>query len=135
MFAYFVEAMPHFLAYFAAAVGAAVAFLALYVLITPHKEFALIREGNSAAAVQLTGTFLGFAVPMAVVIGHSVNIPDMLLWGIVAALVQAAVFFVISRLLFKAISERIAERCVASGIFVGGMGLGFGILQAACMVP
>ena len=62
--------------------GLAVAFLALYVLITPHKEFALIRAGNSAAAVQLTGTFLGFAVPMAVVIGHSVNIPDMLLWGV-----------------------------------------------------
>ena len=135
MFAYFVEAMPHFLAYFATAVGLAVVFLTLYVLITPHKEFALIREGNSAAAVQLSGTFLGFAVPMAVVIGHSVNIPDMLLWGGVAALVQAAVFFVISRLLFKALSDRIAERCVASGIFVGGMGLGFGILQAACMVP
>ncbi|MDQ3079976.1 MAG: DUF350 domain-containing protein [Pseudomonadota bacterium] len=135
MFAYFVEAMPHFLAYFAAAVGLAVVFLALYVMITPHKEFALIREGNSAAAVQLSGTFLGFAVPMAVVIGHSVNIPDMLLWGAVAALVQATVFFVIARLLFKAISERIAQRCVASGIFVGGMGLGFGILQAACMIP
>ena len=135
MFAYFAEAMPHFLAYFAAAVGLAVGFLALYVLITPHKEIALIREGNSAAAVQLSGTFLGFAVPMAVVIGHSVSIPDMLLWGVVAALVQAALFFIISRLLFKAISERIAERCVASGIFVGGMGLGFGILQAACMVP
>jgi len=135
MFAYFVEAMPHFLAYFAVAVGLAGVFLALYVMITPHKEFALIREGNSAAAIQLSGTFLGFAVPMAVVIGHSVNIPDMLLWGGVAALVQAGVFFVISRLLFKEISERIAQRCVASGIFVGGMGLGFGILQAACMVP
>jgi putative membrane protein len=135
MFAYFAEAMPHFLAYFAAAVGLAVVFLALYVLITPHKEFALIREGNVAAALQLSGTFLGFAVPMAVVIGHSVDIPDMLLWGAVAAVVQVSVFFIISRLLFKAISERIAERCVASGIFVGGMGLGFGILQAACMVP
>ena len=58
----------------------------------------------------------------------------MLLWGLVAAIVQAVVFFVISRLLFKAISQRIAERCIASGIFVGGMGLGFGVLQAACMV-
>jgi len=135
MFDYFVEAMPHFLAYFASAVGLAVVFLAMYAVITPHKEFALIRDGNSAAAVQLSGTFLGFAVPMAVVIGHSVNIPDMLLWGVVAALVQVTIFFIISRLLFKGISQRIAERCVASGIFVGGMGLGFGILQAACMVP
>lgn len=135
MFSYFAETLPHFLAYFGAAVLLAVAFLTLYVLITPHREFALIREGNSAAAVQLTGTFLGFTIPVAVVIGHSVSIPDMLLWGGVAALVQLAVFFIISRLLFKAISQKITEECVASGIFVGGMGLGFGVLQAACMVP
>lgn len=135
MFEYFTEALPHFLAYFAAAIGLAVAFLFLYVLITPHREFSLIKDGNTAAAAQLTGTFLGFTVPVAVVIGHSVSIPDMLLWGAVAAIVQLAVFFVIARLLFKAISQRITERCVASGVFVGGMGLGIGILQAACMVP
>lgn len=135
MFEYFTDALPHFLAYFAAALSLAVAFLLLYVMITPHKEFALIRDGNSAAAAQLTGTFLGFALPVAMVIGHSVSIPDMLLWGGVAAIVQLAVFFVISRLLFRTISQRITDRCIASGIFVGGMGLGIGILQAACMVP
>ena len=135
MFDYFTATLPHFFAYFGAAVALAVAFLALYVMITPHKELALIRDGNNAAAAQLTGTFLGFAVPVAIVIGHSVSIPDMLLWGAVAALVQLAVFFVISRLLFKTISQRITDSCTASGIFVGGMGLGTGILQAACMVP
>ena len=135
MFSYFLEALPHFLAYFAAATLLAVLFLALYVQITPHREMALIREGNAAAATQLTGTFLGFAIPVAIVIGHSVSIPDMLLWGAVAAIVQLVVFFAISRLLFKAISQRITDQCVASGIFIGGMGLGFGILQAACMVP
>lgn len=135
MFVYFTETLPHFLAYFGAAVLLAVAFLALYVTITPHREFALIREGNSAAAVQLVGTFLGFAAPVAMVISHSVSIADMLLWGAVAAVVQLVVFFVISRLLFKAIEQRITENCAASGIFIGGMGLGFGLLQAACMVP
>jgi putative membrane protein len=135
MFEYFLSALPHFLAYFAAAVGLAVAFLALYVLVTPHREFTLIREGNSAAATQLIGTFLGFAVPVAIVIGHSVSILDMLLWGAVATLVQLAVFFVISRLLFRTIEQRITDQCMASGLFVGGIGLGMGILQAACMVP
>ena len=72
---------------------------------------------------------------MAIVIGHSVNIPDMLLWGAVAAIVQLLVFFVTSRLLFRSLEQRITEGCNASGIFVGGMGLGVGILQAACMVP
>ncbi len=135
MFQIFLETLPHFLAYFAGAVGLAVAFLLLYVQITPHREFALIREGNAAAATQLTGTFLGFAIPVAVVIGNSVSIPDMLLWGAVAAIVQLVVFFVIARLVFRTISDRITEKCVASGIFVGGMGLGIGVLQAACMVP
>lgn len=135
MFEYFIDTLPHFLAYFGSAVGLAVAFLFLYVSITPHREIALIREGNAAAATQLTGTFLGFAIPVAVVIGHSVSIPDMLIWGAVAAVVQLAVFFVIARLLFASISQRIADKCIASGIFVGGTGLGIGILQAACMVP
>ncbi len=135
MFDYFVSALPHFLAYFAAALALAVGFLALYTICTPHKEFTLIREGNAAAATQLTGTFLGFTIPMAIVIGHSVSIPDMLLWGAVAALVQLAVFVAISRFLFKAISQKITEDCTSSGIFVGGMGVGVGILQAACMVP
>lgn len=135
MLHYFTTTLPAFLAYFGASVALAVAFLTLYSFATPHREFALIREGNTAAATQLVGTFLGFAVPMAIVIGHSVNIPDMLLWGGVAALVQLAVFLVVSRFLFKAISQRITEGCTASGVFVGGMGLGIGILQAACMVP
>src|SRR3954468_18946335 len=116
MFAYFIETLPHFLAYFAAAVGLAVAFLAVYVLITPHREFALIRAGNTAAAVQVTGTFLGFALPVAMVIGHSVSIPDMLMWGAVAAVVQLVVFFVIARLLFRAVSQKIVEDCLASGV-------------------
>jgi putative membrane protein len=117
------------------AAAAVLVFVAIYVTITPHREFHLIRQGNSAAAIQLTGTFIGFAIPVAVVIGHSVSIPDMLLWGAVAAIVQLAVFVVIARLLFKEISSKITENCAASGQFVGGIGIGVGILQAACMVP
>lgn len=135
MVSYFLSALPHFLAYFGAAVLLAIGFLVLYAFCTPHREFALIREGNTAAATQLCGTFLGFAVPLAIVIGNSVSVADMVLWGAVAAIVQLLVFVIISRLLFKAIEQRIVEGCNASGIFVGGMGLGFGVLQAACMVP
>lgn len=135
MISYFFENLPHFLAYFAAALAAVLIFLSCYVVITPHREFELIAQGNLAAAAQLTGTFLGFSVAMAVVIGHSVSILDLMLWGGVAALVQLAVFFALSRVLFRTIEQRITENCAASGIFVGGIGLGVGILQAACMIP
>lgn len=135
MLDYFVAAMPHFLAYFGSALALAALFLFLYAKATPHREFALIREGNTAAAVQLTGTFLGFAVPVAVIIGNAVSLGDMLLWGAVAGAVQLAVFVVIARFVFSAISQRITEGCMASGVFVGGISLGVGVLQAACMVP
>lgn len=133
--AYLTEVLPHFLAYFGSALLLAAAFLTLYVWLTPHRELELIRGGNSAAALQLTGTFLGFAIPVAIVIGHSVSIPDMLMWGAIAAIVQLLVFVVISRLLFRGISSKIDEGCTSSGIFVGGMGVAIGVLQAACMVP
>ena len=135
MLDYFLTTLPQFFAYFGAAIALSAGFMALYALCTPHREFALVRAGNVAAALQLVGTFLGFAAPLAMIIAHAVSIPDMLAWGVVAALVQLAVFVVIARLLFPAISQRIEQGCTASGLFLGGMGLGVGILQAACMVP
>jgi len=135
MLSYFVAALPHFLAYFGGAAALAMTFLFLYAKATPHREFALIREGNVAAATQLCGTFLGFAIPVAAVTANAVSLADMLLWSAVAGVVQLLVFVLIARFLFRAISDRITEGCVASGQFVGGMSLGVGILQAACMVP
>lgn len=131
---YFWDALPHFFAYFGMSLVLAVIFLAAYVAITPHKEFTLIKAGNNAAATQLAGSFLGFVIPMAVVISHSVGIFDMALWGAVVLIVQLITFFVIAKL-FAGIEARIGDNCTASGVFVGGMSLGIGILQAACMVP
>jgi hypothetical protein len=38
----------------------------IYGLLTPWKEIALIREGNSAASVAFGGVLLGLAIPLAV---------------------------------------------------------------------
>ena len=35
----------------------------IYVLLTPHREIALIREGNAAAGVSLGGVVLGLGGP------------------------------------------------------------------------
>lgn len=128
------ETLPHFFLYFGTALALAVVFLAVYVTITPHREFALIRDGNTAVAVQLVGTFLGFALPLASVIGHSVNLLDVILWGVVALVTQIATFLVIARV-FKDIEKRLIDNCVSSGILVGGISLGIGILQASCQIP
>ena len=40
-------------------------FAAIYVRVTPYNEIALIREGNMAASISLSGALIGFVLPLA----------------------------------------------------------------------
>ena len=121
-----------FLAYFASAILLTALFLLIYVWVTPYREFDLIGHGNIAAAYSLSGALFGFIIPLASAIIHSVNFYDMLLWGVVALIVQILVFFVV-RLLFNGLSDAICEGVVSKGLFLGALSLAAGILNAACM--
>jgi len=121
-----------FLAYFVSAMVLTVFFLIIYVQITPYKEFNLIDHGNAAAAYSLSGALLGFVLPLASAIIHSVNFYDMLLWGAVALVVQILVYLLV-RLLFKNVAAAIQEGTVSKGLFLGALSLAAGILNAACM--
>jgi hypothetical protein len=61
--AHLMTTLPAFLAYFAVAMVLLALFLLVYLNVTPYHEMALIRAGNSAAAVSLSGALLGFAMP------------------------------------------------------------------------
>ena len=69
--------------------------LEIYVRVTPHREFALIREGNIAAAFSLGGAVLGFVIPLGAAVRSSVNLADMAIWGLIALAVQIAAFVVV----------------------------------------
>ena len=55
-------ALPAFLAYFASAIVLLAAFLAAYTLILPLDEWGLIRRGNTAVALVVSGAAIGFAL-------------------------------------------------------------------------
>jgi hypothetical protein len=65
-----VAAFPNFVRYVVVGFALAALFLWIYVLITPWREFALIRVGNSAAETALVGALLGFSLPLANTIAH-----------------------------------------------------------------
>src|SRR3954467_3333027 len=65
---------PNFAAYFAVGGALTALFVALYSNMTPHREIALIRAGNVAAAIGLTGALVGFVIPLASVVAHSAGI-------------------------------------------------------------
>lgn len=121
-----------FLAYLAVSLALVVCFLAVYVRVTPHREFQLIREGNLAAAFSLSGALLGFIVPLASAIEYSVGLVDMAIWGAIALLVQISAFVAV-KLLIPTLTEDIAAGKQAQGFFLGALSLGVGLLNAACM--
>lgn len=59
-----------------------------YVLLTPWKELALVREGNASAGVALGGAIAGLAIPIASTLASSVSLPELAIWGAIALLMQ-----------------------------------------------
>ncbi len=123
-----------FIAYFAIAVAMMGLFLLIYVWSTPHNEFKLMREGNGAAALGLTGAMLGFVIPLALVISVSGSLMQMTMWGAGALLVQTLGQFG-ARLLFPNLTTDIVAGKFSAAIVQSGIALSLGILQAACWVP
>ena len=121
-----------FLLYLAVALVLLAIFIAVYVRVTPYREIALIREGNMAAAYSLSGAVIGFAIPLAAAIEHSVNLVDMAIWGLVALGVQVLAFVVV-KLLVPSIPRDIPADRTAAGFFLGALAIAVGVLNAACM--
>lgn len=124
--------VPAFLSYFGTAVVLTFVFAAIYTRVTPHNEIELIKENVTAAAIAFAGSLLGFVLPMASAIANSVSLIDCLLWGIVALIVQILAFLVV-RLFFPRISERISDGEVAAGLWLAAASVAAGILNAASM--
>lgn len=123
-----------FAAYFGVAVALTALFVMIYIQTTPHNEFKLMREGNGAAALGLTGAILGFVIPLAHVISVSGALLGAVIWGVGALLVQT-VGQLGARLLFPTLTTDIAAGRYSAAIVQSGIALALGILQAACWVP
>ena len=122
----------NFLAYLALSLVLLAMFVAIYVRVTPHREFALIREGNMAASFSLSGAILGFVIPLSAAVRYSVNLADMAIWGVIALGVQVAAFVAV-RLMVPSITDDIVAGKAAQGFFLGALSLAVGLLNGACM--
>lgn len=124
--------LPWFLAYMATAVALTLVYVVIYIWVTPHPEIKLIRDNNVAAALAFGGSLIGFCMPLASAIANSVSLADCALWGLVALIVQIAIFFLVCLPIPK-ISERIENGEIASGLWLGIASLAGGLLNAASM--
>jgi len=126
----FAAGFPVFLAHAGVTVVILFAAAALYVLLTPHKEITLIREGNTAAAVSLGGVLLGLAIPLSASLRASTNVIEIGLWGAVTVVVQLLVFRLVDMLL-RGLPKRIQDGEVSAAALLVGAKIATALIIAA----
>ncbi len=124
--------IPNFFLY--AAVGTALSFVfaVIYIRITGHDEMKLIREGNASAALALGGSLVGFALPLSKAIAQASSVPDCVLWGAMALLMQLLAY-AFARLILPNLSDRISTNTLAAAILLASISIMAGMLNAASM--
>ena len=131
-FGSFLASLSEFLLFFVVAAALTILFAVIYTRVTRHDELALIKKNSTAAAIAFSGSLIGFALPLASTMISSVTVVEMVLWGVIALIVQVLVYLLI-RLPMPRISERIEADEVAAGIWLGATSMVAGILNAASM--
>lgn len=127
-----VAGLPAFLGYFVIGLAAYGVFGVIYTRLTPQKEVELIRAGNLAAVTAFLGALIGFSLPLASAVAHSVSIVDYLIWVVIGILAQILAFY-IANFTMRNLHEKISYGDIAAGLWGGGIALVIGILNAACM--
>ncbi|WP_407549419.1 DUF350 domain-containing protein [Xanthomonas euvesicatoria] len=123
-----------FLSYFGTGLGVLIVSVVLVTLVTPHKDFTLLRQGNVAAATALAGNLIGVALPLHSAITHSVSLIDALIWGLVACGIQV-VAYLLANLVAGRISRQVTDNITAAGIFSAGVSIAVGLINAAAITP
>lgn len=122
-----------FLVAFVAAGLFTIAFKYVYQWVTPYNEKALIRQGNMAAAIALAGALIGYVLPLASALSHTVSLPEFAAWAALAGVIQIAAFTGVRLVALPDVQARIENGETSIGVYLAGISIAVGVLNAACM--
>ena len=125
----FFNGLPNLLIHYGTTMAILAAGVAIYIWVTPYPEIRLVRDGNMAAAISLSGAILGIAIPLAATMSTSVHPFEILLWGAVALLVTLTVYWLADHLL-KEIPKRIEQGDCAAALVMSAIKLATAIILA-----
>ena len=103
-----------------------------YTRITPFHEEQLVRGGNIASGIVLSGTIVALAIPLGATLATSIFVLDIVIWGIIALVLQLAAFG-IATLMFRDIRPMIEGGNVAAALTLSGIQIAIGLLNAGAM--
>lgn len=104
----------------------------IHIAITPIDEPKLVAQGNLAAGIALSGAFLGMAIPLASTLATSKSALDIVLWGLVALIVQLALYAIAS-MTVRGLRGFVEAGNIAVGTVLAAAQVGIALLVAAAM--
>jgi putative membrane protein len=128
------RSLPVLLADFGAVLGLLIVGIVIYMAVTPFRERELMRDGNTAAATVLGGALVALAIPLSALLATTGGLLDILVWGVVAVILQLVTVIVVS-LVMRSMQSMIEAGQVAAAIPLVAAQISIGLLNAAVMVP
>lgn len=128
----FVAGFPDFLIQLGVALGLFVASLIIYVIMTPHKELALIRAGNPSASLAFAGVIVGLAIPLGSCLAYAFSVLDLVIWGVITLLLQLLAFR-FADIFLRGLPRRIAEGDVAAAVFLMSVKIGIALIISGAL--
>jgi putative membrane protein len=123
----FVAGFPDFIIQLGTALGLFIVSLMIYVIMTPHKELALIRAGNPSAALAFAGVVIGLAIPLGSCLAYAFGLLDLVIWGVITLLLQL-IAFRFTDMFLRGLPRRIAEGDVAAAVFLMSVKIGVALI-------
>jgi putative membrane protein len=124
--------LPVLLAHFAVTLALLGVGVACYNALTPFHEVGLVREGNTAAGIVLGGNFVALAIPLAATLATSLVTLDIVVWGVVALLLQLVAFVAAARLI-PGLRGMIEQNNTAAACMLVGIQVAVALLNAGAM--
>ncbi len=124
--------LPVLLGHFAVTLALLGVGVACYNALTPFHELGLVREGNTAAGIVLGGNFVALAIPLAATLATSLVTLDIVIWGLVALVVQLIAFVTAARLI-PGLRGMIESGNTAAACMLAGIQVAVALLNAGAM--
>jgi putative membrane protein len=128
----FVSGFPNFLISALVASLMVVVAAVVYVRLTPMKEIELLRKGNGSAGLALGGVIVGLTLPVASAVASSLTVFDIIIWGLVALLMQLFAFRMVD-LVLRELPRRIEEDQAGAAIVLVAVKISGGLILAAAL--
>lgn len=121
--------LPILVGQFAATLGLLGIGFAAYNALTPFHERELVRQGNVAAGIVMAGTLVSLAIPLAATLATSRAILDIVIWGLVALVIQLLTFLA-ATFLIRDLRGQVEGGNVASALVLVGIQVAVALLNA-----